>query len=133
MLAASLYLWAGHIYYSHSLPEQQKFSTFPQAASSLSFLRLVCGTPAPADCELYHVDRDALFSGHALSEAFLQSLMALYTAAHYRNQPNDLQMLSDAPAHLLFVLLGPRADDDSSTSHRLPDILCIIQVALEGV
>ncbi len=78
------------------------------------------------------MDRDALFSGHALSEAFLQTLMSLYTAAHYRNQPNDLQMLSDAPAHILFILLGPRVNDDSSTSH-LPDILCIIQVALEGM
>ncbi len=98
----------------------------------LSFLRLVSGTPAPADCELYHVDRDALFSGHALSEAFLQRLMSLYTAAHYRNQPNDLQMLSDAPAHLLFVLLGPRVNEDA-IPNQLPDILCIIQVALEGV
>ncbi len=79
------------------------------------------------------MDRDALFSGHALSEAFLQRLMSLYTAAHYRNQPNDLQMLSDAPAHILFVLLGPRADDGDSTMSRLPDILCVIQVALEGV
>jgi hypothetical protein len=30
------------------------------------------GTPAPRDCELYYVDRDALFSYHKLSEAFLQ-------------------------------------------------------------
>lgn len=30
--------------------------------------RLVCGTPAPKDCELYYVDKDALFSYHALSE-----------------------------------------------------------------
>lgn len=30
--------------------------------------RLVCGTPAPKDCELYYVDKDALFSYHTLSE-----------------------------------------------------------------
>ena len=30
--------------------------------------RLVCGTPAPKDCELFYVDKDALFSHHALSE-----------------------------------------------------------------
>jgi hypothetical protein len=35
-----------------------------------------------------------------------QRIWALYTAAHYKNSPNDLQMLSDAPAHRLFVLLG---------------------------
>ncbi|CAN0526843.1 unnamed protein product, partial [Scytosiphon promiscuus] len=30
--------------------------------------RLVCGTPAPKDCELYYVNKDALFSYHSLSE-----------------------------------------------------------------
>ncbi len=39
--------------------------------------RLVCGTPAPRDCELFWVDRDALFSHHALSEAFLQRVMSM--------------------------------------------------------
>ncbi|CAM9646398.1 unnamed protein product [Phaeothamnion confervicola] len=93
--------------------------------------RLVCGTPAPSDCELYYVDRDALFSYHKLSEAFLQRIMALYTAAHYKNQPNDLQLMSDAPAHHLFVLLGPRAVQQGE-SGELPDVLCVLQVALEG-
>ena len=83
--------------------------------------------PAPADCELYSVDRDALFSYHKLSEAFLQKLMGLYTSAHYKNTPNDLQMLSDAPAHSLFVLLPPVSDADSSS---LPDVLAVVQVAL---
>merc|ERR1719487_139558 len=36
-------------------------------------------------------------------------------------------MLSDAPAHRLFVLLGPHQAAD-----KLPDILCVIQVAFEG-
>jgi hypothetical protein len=35
------------------------------------------GTPAPRDCELYYVDRDALFSYHKLSEAFLQRVSYL--------------------------------------------------------
>jgi hypothetical protein len=38
----------------------------------------VCGTPAPRDCELFWVDRDALFSHHKLSEAFLQRVMSMY-------------------------------------------------------
>ena len=61
--------------------------------------RMVSVMPAPKDCELYLVNRDALFSSHGLSEALLQRIWALYTAAHYKNSPNDLQMLSDAPAH----------------------------------
>mmetsp|Transcript_17593 Transcript_17593/g.24747 ORF Transcript_17593/g.24747 Transcript_17593/m.24747 type:complete len:1144 (-) Transcript_17593:1139-4570(-) len=97
--------------------------------SSAGSLKLVGGAPAPADCELYSVDRDALFSYHKLSEAFLQKLMNLYTSAHYKNSPNDLQMLSDAPAHSVFVLLSPSAEQDSDS---LPDILAVVQVAFEG-
>ena len=92
-------------------------------------------TPPPADCELYLVDRDALLSYHPLAEALLQRIWALYTAAHYKNSPNDLQMLSDAPAHRLYVLLGPRGTSTTSTkpgSIPLPDILCVVQVAFEG-
>ena len=54
--------------------------------------------------------------------------MALYVASHYKNSPNDLQLMSDAPAHQLFVLVPPVAED----TNRLPDILCVLQVALEG-
>lgn len=92
-------------------------------------MKLLGGAPAPQECELYHVDRDALFSYHKLSEAFLQKLMGLYTSAHYKNTPNDLQMLSDAPAHAVFVLLSPSAEEDADS---LPDILAVVQVALEG-
>jgi N-acetyltransferase 10 len=92
-------------------------------------LKLNGGAPSPADCELYSVDRDALFSYHRLSESFLQKLMGLYTSAHYKNTPNDLQMLSDAPSHSVFVLLSPSAEKDADS---LPDILAVVQVALEG-
>jgi N-acetyltransferase 10 len=98
-------------------------------SGSAAHLKLNGGAPAPSDCELYSVDRDALFSYHKLSEAFLQKLMGLYTSAHYKNTPNDLQMLSDAPAHSVFVLLSPSAEKDSDS---LPDILAVVQVALEG-
>lgn len=86
------------------------------------------GCPHPSQCELYYVNRDTLFSYHAASEVFLQRMMALYVASHYKNSPNDLQMLSDAPAHHLFVLLPPLKEDDNS----LPDPLVVLQVALEG-
>lgn len=92
-------------------------------------LKLNGGAPDPSSCELYSVDRDALFSYHKLSESFLQKLMGLYTSAHYKNSPNDLQLLSDAPAHSVFVLLSPSAEKDANS---LPDILAVVQVALEG-
>ena len=53
--------------------------------------------------------------------------MGVLTSAHYKNSPNDLMLLGDSPTHRLFVLLGP---ENSETS--LPDILAVVQVALEG-
>ena len=70
------------------------------------------------------MNRDTLFSFHAASESFLHCLMALYVSSHYKNTPNDLQLLSDAPAHHVFVLVAPVLP--SSTA--LPDILCVLQV-----
>ncbi|KAM7275422.1 hypothetical protein ACFE04_017288 [Oxalis oulophora] len=84
--------------------------------------------PKPSECNLYYVNRDTLFSYHKDSEMFLQRMMALYVSSHYKNSPNDLQLMADAPAHHLFVLLGPV--DESK--NQLPDILCVIQVTLEG-
>lgn len=49
--------------------------------------RLVCGTPAPKDCELYYVNKDALFSYHSLSEVRLFVLLWMAvdgTTAHRR-------------------------------------------------
>ncbi|XP_030378737.1 RNA cytidine acetyltransferase [Scaptodrosophila lebanonensis] len=85
------------------------------------------GCPTPAACELYYVDRDALFSYHKAAESFLHRIVSIYVSSHYKNSPNDLQMMSDAPAHHLFCLLGPVQRMD-----QLPEILVIIQVALEG-
>ncbi|RGB42027.1 GNAT acetyltransferase 2-domain-containing protein [Rhizophagus diaphanus] len=86
------------------------------------------GCPHPQKCELYYVNRDTLFSFHPVSETFLQRMMSLYVASHYKNSPNDLQLMSDAPAHHLFVLLPPIKEGDNS----LPDPLCVVQVCLEG-
>jgi hypothetical protein len=41
------------------------------------------------------------------SEAFLQQVVSLLVASHYKNTPNDLLLLADAPAHQLYVLLAP--------------------------
>lgn len=89
---------------------------------------LTGGAPHPSECELYFVERDALFSRHQAAESFLHRIMGLFVSSHYKNSPNDLQMLSDAPAHRLFVLLAPTRKD----TEKLPDVLCAIQVCLEG-
>lgn len=86
------------------------------------------GCPHPSSCQLLHVNRDTLFSFHPISEKFLQQMMALYVASHYKNSPNDLQLMSDAPAHQLYVLVPPVESD----SNELPEPLCVIQLALEG-
>ncbi len=54
-------------------------------------------------------------------------MVALYVASHYKNSPDDLQLMSDAPAHELFVLTPPITEDS-----RLPEPLCVIQVSVEG-
>jgi N-acetyltransferase 10 len=91
--------------------------------------RLSSGCPHPSECELFYVTRDTLFSYHPVSEAFLQMMMSLYVSSHYKNSPNDLQLLSDAPAHHLFVLLPPI---DKSSQTTLPVPLVVIQLCLEG-
>ncbi|XP_017261286.1 RNA cytidine acetyltransferase [Kryptolebias marmoratus] len=94
----------------------------------LNIPRLISGCPLPQTCDLYYVNRDTLFCYHKASEAFLQRLMALYVASHYKNSPNDLQLLSDAPAHHLFCLLPPVPP----TQNSLPEVLAVVQVCLEG-
>jgi N-acetyltransferase 10 len=86
------------------------------------------GCPDPAQCQLLQVNRDTLFSFHPVSEKFLQQMVALYVASHYKNSPDDLQLMSDAPAHELYVLVPPVSED----TNRLPEPICVIQVALEG-
>ncbi|KAL0578886.1 N-acetyltransferase 10 [Marasmius crinis-equi] len=104
-------------------------ATLPSSSSST----LRAGCPHPSSCTLYRVNRDTLFSFHPASEAFLQRMMALYVASHYKNQPNDLQLMSDAPAHELYVLLPPLDEDqDNAKTAVLPTPLAVIQVALEG-
>ncbi|CAL1535363.1 unnamed protein product [Lymnaea stagnalis] len=93
-----------------------------------SIPRSVSGCPLPANCQLYYVNRDTLFSYHPASEKFLHRVMALYVSSHYKNSPNDLQLLSDAPAHHIFVLLGPVQPSQGE----LPEVLCVLQVCLEG-
>lgn len=56
------------------------------------------------------------------SEAFLQRMVALYASSHYKNTPNDLILMSDAPAHHLFALLGPV--DETQVGPLLLPLVC---------
>ncbi|KAH1020895.1 hypothetical protein HUJ04_010485 [Dendroctonus ponderosae] len=95
---------------------------------STSVAPIQSGCPAPDNCDLYYINRDTLFCYHNASELFLQRLVSLYMSSHYKNSPNDLQIMSDAPAHHLFCLLGP-VDPNSKS---LPEVLVFIQVSIEG-
>lgn len=95
--------------------------------ATIEDLPWIAGCPVPEECRLFYINRDTLFSYHKTSESFLHQLMALYVASHYKNTPNDLQMMSDAPAHHLFCLLPP-----GKKTGTLPEVLCFIQVCLEG-
>lgn len=99
-------------------------------------------SPHPSACELFYVNRDALFSYHPLAEELLQRIQSLLVAAHYKNQPNDLQLLSDAPGHHLFVLCADSVESSSATAptsstsaaarQQVPDIFCVIHACEEG-
>ena len=119
------------IRYSAEDPVESWLDGFLCLNAGLKATRLVSTVPAPRDCELYLVNRDALFSHHALSETLLQRIWSIYTTAHYKNSPNDLQVLSDAPAHRLYILMGPQREDAGGIGV-IPDILCVVQVAFEG-
>lgn len=116
------------IRYATSDPVEKWLSALLCLDCATNMPRLGKGLPHPSQCQLYRVNRDTLFSHHKASEAFLQQFMSLLVSSHYKNTPDDIQLMSDAPAHRLFVLLGPESQSDS-----IPDLLCIVQVALEGL
>eukprot|EP00796_Vickermania_ingenoplastis_P011110 gene11110-7736_t len=97
----------------------------PESTTALS-----CA-PHPTSCELFYVDRDALFSYHPLAEKLLQRIQTLLAAAHYKNQPNDLQLLSDAPGHHLFVLCSVPSDLEGK-QQEIPEVFCVIHACEEG-
>jgi len=86
--------------------------------------------PMPSQCGLFLVNRDALFSHHEASEKFLFKMMSLFVSSHYKNSPNDLLLMADAPAHHLLVLLPPI---DANSEHTdLPEVMVCIQICMEG-
>ena len=90
---------------------------------------------SPQNCKLYFVNKDTLFSYKKTSEKFLHKIWSLFVSSHYKNSPNDLQLLADAPGHAIAILLGPlkkKSNSEGKKSVNLPDILCAAQICFEG-
>ena len=68
---------------------------------------ILCTKAYPTTCGLFYISEDALFGCYPTSEVFLQRMVAFHVA---KNQPNDLQLMSYAPAQDPFILL-PIKDD----------------------
>jgi N-acetyltransferase 10 len=83
---------------------------------------------APSDCKLYVVNRDALFSHHKATEKFLKNVVSLFVSSHYKNTPDDLMLMSDAPKHHVLALIPPVSEEDAA----VPEVYVTIQIALEG-
>ncbi len=58
----------------------------------------------PEDCEYLALDRDKLFTS---DETILRQLIGLYVLTHYRNRPNDVALLANAPHHMIRALISP--------------------------
>jgi N-acetyltransferase 10 len=84
--------------------------------------------PPPNQCQLLAINRDLLFSGVPVTEYLLSSVVALSVASHYKNEPDDLLLMSDAPNHRVFALLPPILPNQ----RKLGGVLCYVQAALEG-
>jgi N-acetyltransferase 10 len=85
-----------------------------------------------SNCSLYFVNKETLFSYKKTSEKFLHRIWSLFVSSHYKNSPNDLQLLADAPGHSIAILLGPLKKSKESKKAQLPDVLCAAQICFEG-
>ena len=65
------------------------------------------------------LDPEWLFSEEG--EKTLRQLFGIYVLAHYRNEPDDLAILADAPHHLIRAMATPSGK-----------IVCAVQIAQEG-
>lgn len=93
-----------------------------------NFTKISRDCPNPKQCHLFLIDRNALFTFHSVASLFLQKIMGLFSSSHYKNSPDDLQMICDAPSHRIFALIPPL----KITIGLIPDILCIVHTAYEG-
>ncbi|EPR79922.1 N-acetyltransferase 10 [Spraguea lophii 42_110] len=83
------------------------------------------GCPSPNSCDFYMINKKLLFSYHSSAEQILQDLVSIFVNSHYRNSPNDLQLLANESNHQIFTLITPEKD-------RIPKIIAAVQIAVEG-
>ena len=88
----------------------------------------ITGCPDPRTCQLFLVDRNSLFSRHTIARRFLQKIVSIFSSSHYRNSPDDLQILADAPSHRILILTSPL----TLKVNFLPEILTVLHISYEG-
>jgi N-acetyltransferase 10 len=115
------------IRYSSNDPVEKWLNEFLCLDNELPSI-LLNGCPDPKYCKLFLVDRNALFSSHKVASCFLQKIFSLLVSVHYKNSPDDLQMLCDAPSHRILVFITPLA----LSLVILPDILGVVHISYEG-
>ena len=115
------------IRYSHNDPVEKWLNEFLCLDNELPSI-LLNACPDPKFCKLFLVDRNALFSSHKTAYQFLQKIFSLLVSVHYKNSPDDLQMVCDAPSHriLVFVTHLPLS------LAILPDVLGVLHISYEG-
>lgn len=83
-------------------------------------------TLTPHQCQLAVINRDALFAGTKRSEHLLQRIMAIYSASHHQNSPDDLKSLADNECSRLLCLTDSPVDSED------PRVLVVLVVSYEG-
>lgn len=115
------------IRYSKGDPVENWLNCFLHLDSSYPKI-IMSACPDPRICNLFLVDRNSLFSGHKIANKFLQKIMSIFASSHYRNSPDDLQILADAPSHRILVLTSPL----NFSANFLPEILSALHISYEG-
>ncbi|KAI5187147.1 N-acetyltransferase 10 [Nematocida homosporus] len=77
--------------------------------------------PKHEKCQLFAVNKSLLFSGQPETEKILSSLTSILLSGHYKNSPNDIQLLADNPKHTLLTLISAEGC-----------VLGVLQTAQEG-
>ena len=79
---------------------------------------------APDKRTLVGINRNMLFGGSLPCANILNSLVGLSVASHYKNEPDDLLLMSDAANHRLFALLPLLEDQEKE----IANIICYVRL-----
>jgi len=77
--------------------------------------------PKKERCKIFVLNKPLLFSGMPETEKVLSSLSSILLSGHYKNSPNDLQLLAENSRHFLLCLLTEEGR-----------VLGLCQAAIEG-